>query len=161
MKVKKLYLICPDCHIEHAVKEFDEDVYFFTALGSVFDFSEFFYAEMLANFIIEDKVSDVFIVNDSNCTFLKNTVCKDNNYNTTVEQQLASLQLNNSERFSESDKNHQLELLAKLNIYRQAYELLDLPLVNSKIGCELKSVSGLIYNRNSTRFKQINLDFMY
>ncbi len=158
MKKGKVYLICPDCHIEQALRnEFGQDAYFLTALGSVFDFSEFDYAEALNHFINREMISEIIIVNDTNCTFIKNTICKENNCNTKAEQELKKLQKNNAEKFAPLDTNKQKELLTKLNIYRQAYELLDVAAIGGKVDDGLISVSGLIYNRDNSRFERLIL----
>lgn len=158
MKKKKLYLICPDCHIEQVLRsKFGQDAYFLSALGSVFDFSEFDYAEALNDFISREMISEVIIVNVTNCTFIMNTICKKNSYNTKAEQELRRLQENNAERFILLGISEQEELLTKLNFYRQAYELLDLEAIGSKIDDGIISISGLIYNRNDFRFEQLTL----
>lgn len=93
MKKEKLYLICSDCHIENALRnEFSQDAYFLTALGVVFDFSEFDYAEGLDHFINREMISEIIIVNDTNCTFIKNTISKEDNHNTRAEHELEKLQ---------------------------------------------------------------------
>lgn len=158
MKKAKLYLICPDCHIEHALRNaFGEDAYFLTALGSVFDFSDFAYAEELNHLVHQEMISEIVIVNDTNCTFIKNTVLKEKNYSTKVEKELGKLQENNSEQFALLKAERQKELLAKLNIYRQAYELLDVAFIGGKIENGVTSISGLIYDRGSSKFERLML----
>lgn len=158
MKKRKLYLICPDCHIEQALRsEFGQDAYFLSALGSVFDFSEFDYAEALNHFISREMISEIIIVNDTNCTFIKNTICKENSCNTKAEQELRKLQENNAEKFIPLDTSKQKELLTKLNFYRQAYELGDVEVIGSKIDGGNIDVSGLIYNRDNSRFERLTL----
>jgi len=159
MKKEKLYLICPDCHIEKIIRQkFGNDVYFLTALGSVFDISEFEYAEEVNRFINNEIILEIVIVNDIHCTFICNTVQRDKNYNTQAEKELTKLQENNKPKFELLDLDKRKELLAELNIYRQAYELLEVAFIGNKIKDGLLKLSGLIYNRENLTFKKIELE---
>ena len=159
MKREKLYLTCPDCHIEQTLRnEFGQEICILTALGSVFDFSKFDYAETLNHFLDREMISEIVIVNDVDCTFIRNTICKGNNHNTKAEQELSKLKKNNSERFAHLETDKQKELLARLNIYRQAYELLNVAFVGGKIDDGYLSTSGLIYNRDTFKFERLILE---
>lgn len=159
MKKEKLYLICPDCDIEQAIRnKFSNDAYFLTALGSVFDISKFEYAEAVNQFINNEIISEIVIVNDIHCTFIKNTIYKEVNHHTIAEKELEKLQKNNLERLALLDTNKQQECLAKLNIYRQAYELLDVAFIGDKIRDGIINISGLIYNRENWKFERLVLE---
>ncbi len=159
MKKEKLYLICPDCHIEQAIRQkYGSDSYFLTALGSVFDISEFAYAEEVKQFINNQTISEIVIVNDVHCTFICNTIEKDKNYETNAERVLQQLMLNNSSSFNQSERSDQKRLLAKLNIYRQAYTLLDFAFIENKITDGIIDLSGLIYNRENAVFEELKLE---
>jgi hypothetical protein len=85
----KLYLICPDCHIENIIRsEFGEDSYFLTALGAVFNMSEFRYAEEVNHYINKLDISEIVIVTDVDCTFKKTVVCQDETFDTRAERVL-------------------------------------------------------------------------
>lgn len=158
MKKGKLYLICPDCHLEYALRDtFSQDAYFLTALGAVFDFSKVDYVEVLNQFINREMISEIIIVNDINCTFIKNVIFRENNYNTRAEHELEKLKKNNAEKFFLLDTNKQKQLLAKLNIYRQAYELSDIDFMYGKINHKIISISGLIHDRDNASFERLNL----
>lgn len=159
MKKEKLYLICPDCHIEQAIRQkHGSDSYFLTALGSVFDISEFEYAEEVNQFINNETISEIVIVNDVNCTFISNTIVKDKNHETKAEKVLQQLMLNNRSSFIQSEQADQKKLLARLNIYRQAYELLEVAFIGNKITDGIIDLSGLIYNRENSEFEKLKLE---
>jgi len=160
MKKNHLYLMCPDCHIEVTIdNQFCHNITSLTALGSVFDFSDLGLRQELDSFIDREKISHVIIVNDPHCTFIKNTILNQGKGKTTAEKELKRLQASNHEEFALLDTNAQQELLAKLNIYRQAYELLDLPFIGNKINNGQITVSGLIYDRISKNFKTLRLEW--
>ncbi len=159
MKKEKLYLICPDCHIEQSIRQkFGNDSYFLTALGTVFNMSEFEYAEEVNQFINNETISEIIIVNDIQCTFICNTINKDKNHDTRAERELEKLMTNNNSKFDSIGKVEQNKLLAKLNIYRQFYELLDVPFIGNKINDEIIKVSGLIYNCIDSSFEKLELE---
>lgn len=158
MKKEKLYLTCPECYIENTlINEFGQDAYFLTALGTVFDLSEDNYTGTLNHFLTSDVVSEITIVNDKNCVFIKNTVCKEQNYTTTAERTLRKLYENNSERFSALDTHKQKTLLAELNIYRQAYELSDLDFIYTKMNQKVLHLNGLICDQRNATFERMDL----
>jgi len=158
MKKEKLYLICPDCHIEQSIRQkFGNNSYFLTALGTVFNITEFEYAEEVNQFINSETISEIIIVNDIQCTFICNTINKDKNHNTRAERELEKLMINNNSKFDSIEKVEQNKLLAKLNIYRQYYELLDVAFIGNKINDEIINVSGLIYNRIDSCFEKLKL----
>jgi carbonic anhydrase len=158
VKAKKLYLICPDCAIEPVLSaEFGEEAFFLTALGGVFHFSEFDFAQSLNELLNREVLAEIVIVDDQHCTFIENTICKEQNYHTKAEQALARLYGNNAERFAPLDTPRQRALLARLNVYRQAYELLDVPFIGGKIDDGLVLISGMVYDRHSGRFEPVTL----
>tara|TARA_B110000503_G_scaffold113959_1_gene171177 strand:+ start:167 stop:529 length:363 start_codon:yes stop_codon:yes gene_type:complete len=119
--------------------------------------SEFEYAEEVNQFINNETISEIIIVNDIQCTFICNTINKDKNHDTIAERELEKLMTNNNSKFDSIGKVEQNKLLAKLNIYRQYYELLDVAFIGNKINDEIIKVSGLIYNRIDSSFEKLEL----
>ncbi|MFD2933851.1 hypothetical protein [Spirosoma flavum] len=127
-------------------------------MGSVFDFSDLDYAEALNHFINREMISEIVLVDDVSCTFIKNTILKTNNHYTKAEQKMSRLQKSNAERFALLDTDKQKELLAKLNFYRQSYELLDVAFIGGKIDDGSISTSGLICDRTNAKFERLQLE---
>lgn len=93
---KKLFLICPDCHLEHFIrKKYGDDVLFLTALGAVFNFSEVKYIEAVMDFITEESVTDIFIANDTSCRFIKSIVERENGFDTSCENIIRDILIDN------------------------------------------------------------------
>ena len=157
-----LYLICPDCHIEEVIRaKFGRDSYFLTALGTVFNMSAFEYAEEVNKCISNQVITEIVIVNDIQCTFICNIVSKNNNCNTKAELELKKLRKNNSSKFESLDISMEKKTLAKLNIYRQAYQLLEVAFIGNKIRDEIITLSGAMYNREAASFENLELEFLY
>jgi len=152
----KLFLICPDCHIEDAIREEYGECFFLTALGTVFNIDTFEYAEEINRLIADEEIGQIYIVNDFSCTFIQNIINGDPAYNTEAEQVLMSILTDNKEEFNElntTNENKALSL-AKLNINRQFNELLDLAFIGDKIQDNQIKIKGLIYNRHHGQFDE-------
>ncbi len=159
MKREKLFLICPDCHLEQTLRnEFGQEICILTALGSVFDFSEFDYVETLHHFLHRERIAEIVLVNDVNCAFIQNVICQENRHHTKAEQELSRLKKNNVEKFASLETNGQINLLAKLNIYRQAYELLNAAFIGNEIDNRSIRISGLLCNRDKSKFEYLMLE---
>ena len=155
---KKLYLICPDCCIEEKIRlEYGNHTYFLTALGSVFNMANFEYAEEVNDLLNRESISDICIVNDIQCSFLENTFTKKFQSNTRAEQVLNSLYESNEARFESLRPEQQQKILARLNIVRQAKELMKIPIIGNKISNQTIKVSGLLYDRKAQEFEKFNI----
>tara|TARA_R100000951_G_C2574838_1_gene160001 strand:+ start:76 stop:576 length:501 start_codon:yes stop_codon:yes gene_type:complete len=151
----KLYLICPDCQIENIIRsKFGKDSYFLTALGAVFNMSEFRYAEEVNHYINKLDISEIVIVTDVDCTFKKTVVCQENNFDTRAERELTKLRVHNNYLFENLDKEEEKEMLAKLNIYQQTLNLLNIAFIGNKIRDNKIKLSGLIYHRKKQLFEK-------
>lgn len=156
---KKLYLICPDCFIEEKIKrEYGNHTYCLTALGTVFNMADFEYAEEINDLLNRESISDICIVNDVECSFLKNTCTKKHPSNTRAEQVLKSLYESNEARFDSLRPEQQQKILARLNIIRQAKELIKIPIIGNKISNHSIKVSGLLYDRKAQEFEKVDIN---
>lgn len=154
-----LFLICPDCNIENAIqKKYGTDSFFLTALGTVFNINEFEYAEAINQVITDEYIENIYIVNDSNCTFIKNSVESINFYNTKAEKVIKIILNNNKSLFKGLSLNEKLVKLAELNIFRQAFELLDVAFIGNKINNDQIQLKGVIYDRSIEHFTEFDID---
>ncbi len=159
MKKQNLFLICPECYIENAIRDkYGVDSYFLTALGTVFNIDEFEYAEEVNQFITNKSIGTIYIVNDSSCTFIKNTIEGITNSNTQAERVLKSIINNNKKQFDGLSDKKQLMKLARLNTFRQAYELLNVAFIGNKIKDNLIILKGLIYDRANSHFSEFDIE---
>jgi carbonic anhydrase len=158
--LSRLFLVCPDCFIEQKIRnKYGNNSFFLTALGTVFYIDSFEYAEEVNTFLSCKDIKELIIVNDTRCTFIKNTLGVKNNQ-TKVEQRLAELYLKNYDSFETIEsKVDQRTHLEKLNIYRQVHELRQTAFLSSKIKNGDIEVKGLIYNRDMDEFTEITIDF--
>ena len=143
-----LFLICPDCYIERSIRaKYGNDSFFLTALGTVFDIDTFEYVEEVSQFISNEEVGSIFIVNDYKCTFIQNALFHKKDFNTKSEQVLKYLIRSNREDITSliSADDKAIEL-AKLNIYRQAFELMEVAFIGNRIQDGLIKVFGLVYD---------------
>lgn len=156
----KLFLICPECNIEHALRaQFGDDIYCMTSLGAVFDISSFANAEEANQMIAKETITKIFVVNDVECKFIRNTIYEDK-YNWTVaESVLEIIHQENAAEFAPMDPTQQQKLLAKLNIQRQVRDLLEVAFIGNKIRDNYLKVTGLIYDRKDASFEKLEFQF--
>ena len=156
---KKLYLICPDCNLEENIRrEFGNHTYCLTALGSVFNISDFTYAEEINHLLNREGISDICVVNAIHCSFLANAITQKENYNTRPEKVLRELYESNLDRFDSLRLSQQQKILARLNIYRQVKELIRTPIIGNKIREHSINVSGLMYDRTDQSFERLSFN---
>ena len=157
--MSKLFLICPDCHIEQAVRNhYENDCFFLTALGTVFEIESFEHAEDVNILIHTEQVSAIYILNDICCSFISNVLNNKTAYPTKAEITLKSIYRSQQHLIEAVDDfTHKAKLLARENIHRQALELLDAAFIGNKIRDGSIQVFGLIYTRETGEFEEFRV----
>jgi carbonic anhydrase len=114
----KLFFSCPDCYIEHKIRsKFGGNIFFLTALGAVFNSTDSIVIESIHLLIEQEKITEIYIVNDTSCRFVESVIKVEKGYNTSSEMKYRKLLSCNLEVF-----NHLVETkvpcteLAKLNL---------------------------------------------
>lgn len=155
----KLFLICPDCQIDHFIKEkYGNDIFFLTALGAVFNFNEVNYIEAIADFMERESIAEIFIVNDTSCRFIKSILEKEKGYGTYAEHVLLNLLIDNySNIMVSSSLMDKKKTLMELNIQRQALEILSNELFLPQIVQAKIRLKGLITTKAENKIKEVNV----
>lgn len=155
----KLFLICPASHIEAFIKErYGQDGYFLTAPGAVFNFQEIKYAEALKNFLERKAIKEVFIVNDSSCRFIKSILEKEQGYGTKAEQVMLNLLIDNYSQIMAGTSLAERKLsLAKLNIQRQAQDMLSNELLLQVVMRSQIRLTGLLTTKEKGQLKEVKV----
>ena len=92
MGISRLFLICPDCHLEVPInREFGDHSFYLTALGTAFDLSEFEFMEEVNQLVIKEDIKEIILVNDHQCTFVKSALQNEVRYNTKAEKILLKI----------------------------------------------------------------------
>ena len=158
--MNKLFLICPDCYIEQPIRnEYGNNCFFLTALGTVFDLISFEYLEEINQFIVREKIKQVYLVNDTSCAFIKNAVEGKVKFDTKAEKTLLSMKSSSGDFNAISDENQKCCELAELNLNRLTYELTESAFLGQKIEDGEIQLKGLLFDRVSKQFRELHLDF--
>jgi len=158
--MNKLFLICPDCYIEQPIRnEFGDNCFFLTALGTVFDLTSFEYLEEINQFIVRENIQQIYLVNDSSCTFIKNAVEGDVKFDTKAEKVLLDIKSSSSEIKNLSTDEQKCSKIAELNLKRLAYELTESAFIGQKIDDNAIELKGVLYDRASKQFSELSFDF--
>lgn len=157
----KLFLICPDCYIEPTIRKvYGDEIFFITALGTVFDIENFHYAEEVAQFISGADVMDIYIVNDVECSFIQSALQQKELYDTRAMHVLLDIVNRREEDISRlANPDQQAAFVAKTNILRQAYELTEVAFIGNKILDHKINVKGLIFDRKLQTFTDVPVVF--
>ena len=155
----KLFLICPDCHLEYFIREkYGDDVFFITALGAVFQFEDVNYTEVIRDFINRENITDIFIVNDTTCRFIKSVLERKKGFGTLSEEVMINLLIDNySVIMHNKSLIEQQKSLAELNIRQQAKEIMKPEMFQQQIIQNKISIKGLITTK--AEHKLIELSF--
>jgi carbonic anhydrase len=160
MNKAKLFLICPDCHLENEIKRhFEGNLFFLTALGSVFNTSELSYASCINEFLVNENIYEIIIVNDCSCSFIQTVLNNGKGFDTAAEEVLKVLHLAcHIEICAERKLSRKAFKLAELNIKQQAQSLKETAYIGNKIENRVIGLKGVIYEREKNIFAEINLD---
>ncbi|TXK50060.1 hypothetical protein FVR03_05515 [Pontibacter qinzhouensis] len=155
----RLFLICPASQTESLIKEqYGQEVFFLTALGAVFNFQEINYVETLEDFLKREAIDEVIIVSDSSCPFIKSVLEQEKGFDTKAEQVLRDLLVDNyatvmaGDSLADKKKN-----MAKLNIQRQADDILSNELLLSPITQSQIRIKGLVTTKEKGQLEEVKL----
>ena len=156
----KLFLICPDCHLESRIRaHFPGHLYFLTALGSVFDAFGYNYEDHIQGFLTSENIKQIIIVNDCSCRFIQSVVKNEKGYETEAEEVLQVLFSNcQIELLAEKQLNRRAFRLAELNIQQQAQTLKEHAFIGNRFETNKMELKGMIYDRSINVFTEISLD---
>lgn len=155
----KLFLICPDSHIEAFIKEqYGQEAFFLSALGGVFNFQEISYVETIGDFIQRESIEEIFIVNETSCRFMKRMLEQEKGFGTNAEQVMLDLFIDNyATIMAGTSLTAKQNRLAELNIRRQALEILSNELLLQQIEQSQIRLKGLITTKAKGRIKEVNV----
>ena len=156
----KLFLICPFSQLEHFIREkYGDDVFFITAPGAVFQFEDVNYTEVMRDFINRENITDIFIVNDTSCRFIKSVLEKEKGFGTFSEEAIINLLIDNYSVVMQTQSLiEQKKTLAELNIRRQVSEILSNELFLQTIIQENVGIKGLITTKAENKLIELNFN---
>jgi carbonic anhydrase len=160
MNKSKLFLICPDCHIEQIIRtNFHGNLFFLTALGSVFDTFSYNYTGCINNFLKSENIREIIVVNDSSCRFIQSVLNNKKGNETNAEEVLQVLFLTcQIELLAEKKLNRRSFKLAELNIKQQVQTLKEDIFIENVLEKKEIKLKGMIYERDKNIFSEINID---
>ena len=156
----KLFFICPFSQLEHFIREkYGDDVFFITALGAVFQFEDVNYVEVIRDFINRENITDIFIVNDTSCRFIKRVLEKEKGFGTFSEEAMINLLIDNYSVVMQTQSLiEQKKTLAELNIRRQVSEILSNELFLQTIIQENVRIKGHITTKAENKLIELNFN---
>ena len=156
----KLFFICPFSQLEHFIREkYGDDVFFITALGAVFQFEDANYVKVIRDFINRENITDIFIVNDTSCRFIKSVLEKEKGFGTFSEEVMLNLLIDNySVIMHNKSLIEQQKSLAELNVTQQAKEIMKSELFQQQIIQNKISIKGFIITKAENKLIELNFN---
>ncbi|MEY4876295.1 MAG: hypothetical protein RL708_1444 [Bacteroidota bacterium] len=159
MENNKLFLVCPFSCMENFIRQkYGDDVFFITAMGTVFKLEEREYLETIKQFISRENITEIFVVSDTSCRFIKNVLKNEINsgsHSETVIQNL--LRDNYALVMNEKTIEQQQIKLAQLIVNYQAEELKKTNCLQQQILQNKILIRELVTSKNSNQIIQLTI----
>lgn len=143
-----LYIICPFCRLEYSLRaKFGADIFFVTVSGGVINFHS---DETLGldEFLKREQITDIYLVNDVSCNFIKEAINSEKGFGLHCEKHLRELSKKISDDIDKLSVNEKKELLAKTNVLTQLNFLNSHNLIKDETSQINIKVHGMIINEN-------------
>jgi len=154
--MKKLFVICPECYIEQAIRTAFDDCFFITALGSVCSILGKPFWQELDDFVAREGIEEVYIVGYYACGFIDSAfnLKPDTDTNTEAQRYLTKLSLSNLNDASNiEDKKI---ALCKENLTESAKNWLEQSSqMKERISKNKVKLEGLLFNRDKQSFSPV------
>lgn len=145
----KLFIICPECCIESAIRSnFQGNIFFFTTLGALFQSTDSSLIQSVKTLISQEDITEIYILHDTSCAFLESEVLGKKGHKTQAEKQFRTVLFDNIKNIDLSaDLNELCVEVAKYSLINERDRFIrdfrpDLSL----------SIKLLLYNRTTNEF---------
>lgn len=155
MSKSRLFLVCPDCHMEMPIrKQYGDNSFFLTALGTAFDLTDFEFMEEVNQLVIKEDIKEIILVNDHQCTFVKSALQNEVRFNTKAEKILVNIANSSDDIKSIHNQELKSKQISKVNLKRLAFDLIDSAFIGNKISEGDITLTGVIYNKEDKSFQE-------
>jgi carbonic anhydrase len=156
----KLFLVCPFSNMENFIHlKYGEDVFFISAMATHAHFHDAKYLESVIDFISNQQIGEIYIVNDTSCRFLNAVLNGDSTADSTSEKSIQQLLVDNyAWIMQQRTRSEQLKILANLNIKKQTFEIRMNERFSSLILQYNIGIKGLITTKSENEIVEIKWD---
>jgi hypothetical protein len=156
MEENKLFIICPFSNIESFLrKEYGNDILFMTYSGSMIQYADFDFLNHVKDIILQEKIKQIFFVNDINCKFIEDAIMKkraQSQVSTLLEEYYIHYYFS---LFQNTSKPRQKYNLAKINLFYQIQEFSNSYHFKEIIASKKIELHGIITDKIKNLKKQI------
>ncbi|MBU2912947.1 hypothetical protein [Reichenbachiella agariperforans] len=151
-KSKPLFVVCPECHLEHKLQaKYGDDIVFISALGGLYQFESFDEYEEVSQLISNQNINRIYIVNSHHCSFFQNVIVGKKLKATYAEDTLNNLYFENIEALIPLNRiSEKIRLLSSLFLKSQGQKFLDSPLLGDRIESGELECIGLFIDHEYT-----------
>jgi carbonic anhydrase len=143
--------------MENFIQEkYGPDVFFITAMGTIFKFKEEEYLETIKQFIDRENITEIFVVSDTSCRLLNSAIENDMKYGLDSEMVIQKLLKDNySLVMNEKEIDQQRMKLAELIVNYQASELKKVECFQQQIIQNKIIIKELVTSRKGNQIIQL------
>ena len=154
----KLFIVCPFSDMENFIRrKYGSDVFFVSAMGTIFDSHESSIHETIKQLLTHQKVTALYLVSDTSCRFLNNALNSICRYSSYPDSTIQKLLINNHAKWTQNKtKDNQQTLLAELILKHQAAGLQQHNLLSEGLEDKI-SVTGLITSKKNDNIIELQM----
>jgi carbonic anhydrase len=156
----KLFLVCPFSCMEIFIRnKYGDDVFFITATGTVLQLGKKEYFETVKVLIDRNNITEIFVVSDTSCRFINNTLKNESGSGSYSEMVIQNLLTDNYALVMNEKAIEQQQIkLAKLIVNYQAAELKKTDYFRQKIIQNKIKVRELVTSRKTNQIIELSLN---
>lgn len=120
--MSKLFFVCPFARLENLIQaKFGEDVCFLTVPGAVLQLENSTFAYDALDFIIRERVTDIYIVSDTSCIFINDILLRRNGSGHYAKQVIEEIYIDSYKEVMNGDSL--LDQQIRLAMFNVNYQL--------------------------------------
>jgi carbonic anhydrase len=153
----KLFLVCPDCHMENYLQDyFGDHVYFVTASGIVMNTNDMDAMEGFCNLLHNERINEIHVVCETSCVQMQNIIRNQKPYGFYFEEVLIDLFVDNYfEIMNHSAEFDRLKTFAEKNIIRQIDEIFNCPQIMQACAELDIEIKGLLVSKKTNLIEEV------
>ncbi len=141
----KLFLVCPFSQMENFITNHFGEVFFLTAPAAVFSFENIESNEEVKLFLQRKKITDIYLVSDTDCRFINNVITGNNLSGLSCENIINELKTADDTPFT----------LSKKLIFHQLNELNSVALFGDEMKSGNIKLHGIVSSKKENKLSTI------
>jgi hypothetical protein len=154
----KLFIVCPFSFMDGFIQEkYGKEVFFLSAPAGILHLKDYNYTLALREFLCNEKVQSIYLVNDVSCRFINNMIKHGRIFGLHSERVIEEIYIDHYfSHLKGSSLFKQQMKLAELNLQKQATELAASLVLGNYISDNGVAIKGLVTSKENNLIETIN-----